>query len=91
MTASDTSLRDALVRVADQYAAAKGLSRSRVSTIVFSGGSVIERLANGGDITTGNFERGMMYFSDNWPPGVDWPAGIARPAPSAPASSGEAA
>lgn len=61
------------------FCEAKGLSRSRVSTIVFNGGGVLDRVAEGGDVTTGNFERGIKWFSDNWPPGTGWPEGIARP------------
>ena len=65
--------------IADAYCLAVGLSRSRVSTIAFNGGAVLDRVADGGDITTGNFERGVKWFSDNWPAATPWPDGIARP------------
>ena len=74
-------LRFRLVRLADAYAAAKGISRATVSTLVFNGGHVLERLACGkGDCSTGNFERALVWFSANWPRGTKWPAEIiARP------------
>lgn len=74
------NLRDQLLRVSDSYCAGVNLSRSRVSTIVFNGGGVIDRLASGGDLATSNFERAMIWFSANWPEHTPWPEGIARPA-----------
>lgn len=74
-------LRDQLICISDSYCHAIGLSRSRVSTMIFNGGHVIDRIANGGDLATGNFERAMRWFSDNWPVDTAWPEGIARPAP----------
>lgn len=73
------TLREQLLDLFDTYAEARGLSRSRISTIVFSGGHVIERLEKGGDVTTGNFEKAVRWFSANWPEGTPWPQGIARP------------
>lgn len=81
------TLRDKLLTVADAYAAARQLSRSRVSTIVFNAGLTLDRIASGRDLSTGNFERAMRWFSDNWPEGAVWPDKIARPAPA----KGEAA
>lgn len=78
---TETPLRLQLLGLADAYAVAKGLSRARVSTIVFNGGMVLDRIANAGtDITTGTLERAVLWFSANWPDGVAWPEGLARPA-----------
>jgi hypothetical protein len=84
-----TTLRNHLISVANTFAAARGLSRSRVSTIVFNSGMVLDRLTAGRDLTTGNYERAMQWFSDNWPEGAVWPADVPRP--SSGASSPEAA
>lgn len=72
-------LREQLLAVADAYCAARGLSRSRVSTLVFNAGMTLDRIALGGDLATGSFERAMMWFSENWPVGAVWPRGIGRP------------
>ena len=74
-----TNLRFQLLAVADAYAAHRGLSRARVSTIVFNAGAALDRIAAGRDLTTGNFERAMRWFSLNWPSGAKWPAGVKRP------------
>jgi hypothetical protein len=74
-----TALRLQLIAVADAYGAARKRSRSRVSTIVFNAGLALDRIAGGGDLTTGNWERAMAWFSRNWPEGAEWPLGVARP------------
>jgi hypothetical protein len=66
------------------YAKARGISPSRVATIIFSSGAMYRRLTDGADITVGRFEDAVQWFSDNWPAGVEWPEGIRRPAPKAP-------
>lgn len=70
-----------LLKLSDHYAAARGLSISRVSTLVFADGKVLTRISNGGDLTTGRFEAAIGWFSDNWPVDVEWPSDIDRPHP----------
>lgn len=72
------TLRSHLIAVADAYCSARRLSRSRVSTIVFNAGLALDRIASGKDLTTGNWERAMAWFHDNWPEGAEWPAGAPR-------------
>lgn len=74
-----TQLRTQLLLVANSYAKARGISRARVSTIVFNAGSTLDKIANGRDLTTGSFEKAMLWFSANWPEGAKWPKSIARP------------
>lgn len=73
------NLRDQLISVSDVFCAARQLSRARVSTIVFNAGSTLDRIASGRDLATGNFERAMRWFSDNWPADTEWPEGVPRP------------
>lgn len=75
-----TNLRDQLLTVSDAYGAARGISRSRVSTIVFNAGLALDRVASGRDLTTRKFERALQWFSDHWPQGTRWPKGVSRPA-----------
>lgn len=80
------TLRDKLLHVAHLYASAiktKGrdgrLTLSGISTRVFGDGKTFARIEAGGDLTTGNFERAMRWFSDNWPEGAAWPDEVPRP------------
>lgn len=66
-------LRLLLLNLSELYASARGLSISRVSTLVFSDGKVLTRIAGGGDITTSRFETAIGWFSNNWPDGEPWP------------------
>jgi hypothetical protein len=73
------AMKDQIIIVADRYAAAVGIGRKRLSTIVFNRGAKIDDIADGGDLATGTYERAMRWFSENWPASVEWPEGIDRP------------
>lgn len=72
-------LREQIVVVADVFAGARGIGRKRVSTLALNRGSKLDDIASGGDLATGTFERAMLWFSENWPAGAEWPAGVPRP------------
>lgn len=84
------TLKSRLLAVSAAFAQERGLSLSRVSTIVLNDGKALLRLEAGGDITTGTFERAMAWFSANWPEGAEWPADVPRP-PASPEPSEDAA
>lgn len=74
------TLREQLILVSDEFGRARGIGRQRVSTIVLNRGSTLDLLAQGrSDLNTGTFERAMIWFSENWPDGAEWPAGVPRP------------
>ncbi|RVE90097.1 hypothetical protein [Sinorhizobium meliloti] len=74
------TLREQLILVSDEFGRARGIGRQRVSTIVLNRGSTLDLLAQSrSDLNTGTFERAMLWFSENWPEGAEWPAGVSRP------------
>lgn len=74
------TLREQLILVSDEFGRAREIGRQRVSTIVLNRGSTLDLLAQGrSDLNTGTFERAMIWFSENWPEGAEWPAGVPRP------------
>lgn len=75
------SLRAHLIAVADAYCAGRGkkISFARVSTIIFNNSRTLDRVAQGEDLTTRNWERAMTWFHENWPEGAEWPRGTSRP------------
>jgi hypothetical protein len=75
---------DALFSVSSRFGTAKGIGEARVSTLVFNDGKCLQRVRNGADIGSRRIDRALQWFSDNWPPDEDWPAGIDRPAISPP-------
>jgi len=68
-----------LLALSDCYSAATGMSRSRISTIVFNDGKALGRISAGGDLNTRSFEKAMFWFASNWPEGAAWPEGVDRP------------
>ncbi|AXS40991.1 hypothetical protein [Breoghania sp. L-A4] len=67
------NLRTHILTLADAYASATSLSRSRVSTIVFGDGKVLDRIAKGGDITTRRLETAVRWFDGHWPMDIERP------------------
>ena len=82
------NIRQHLVTLIDAFAAARGVSGSRVTTLAMGSGNVYRTLTEGGNITLDRVENAIQWFSDNWPEGTDWPEGLSRPAPK---RAGEAA
>lgn len=73
------TMKDQLLTLSNSYSEARRISMARVSTLIFNGGHVLARIAAGGDLTTGSFERALRWFSAHWPPDVPWPEGVPRP------------
>ncbi|HMR51218.1 MAG TPA: hypothetical protein PKA33_01560 [Amaricoccus sp.] len=71
-----------LLVVADAYREGTSLPDKTVSGRVFGDQKKLTAMRGGSDITVGRYSAAMQWFSDNWPAGTDWPAGIARPAVS---------
>lgn len=44
----------------------------------------LSALGMGKDIQVKRLEKTLRWFSANWPDAVEWPEGIARPAPEPP-------
>lgn len=78
VTASD------ILRLAEAFAAARGISVSAVSSRVFDDSKKLGAIRDGADLTLKRASAAIQWFSDNWPDGVDWPADLARPAKSQP-------
>lgn len=76
-----TDMPDAVL-LAEQYAAALGLSLSTVSLYAAQQGQLIERLRTGAGITVRRHARIVQWFSDHWPAGLAWPSDVSRPPPS---------
>ncbi|MUO84017.1 hypothetical protein [Agrobacterium vitis] len=74
-------LRDQLIEATSVYCSASGMSRSRLSTILLSGGMRLQQIQDGGDIGVSRFEQAIQWLSDNWPDDTPWPDGVYRPEP----------
>jgi hypothetical protein len=76
-----------LTALARQYAEHRGLALSTVSTYAAQDGKYFGRLEAGAGCTIAKANRIVRWFSDHWPPDLEWPRDIPRP----PKSKSEAA
>ena len=68
-----------LIRLAEAYAAHRGLRLTTVSTYACGSGAALNRLRLGHTITNRRTARICQWFSDHWPEDAEWPADIPRP------------
>lgn len=73
----------AFFNVFDAYVSATQMAEGTVSRLVLNGGSRASDLRAGrSDIGIRRLERGLQWFSDNWPDSAIWPEMVRRPARS---------
>jgi hypothetical protein len=82
----ESELRSNLIAVATAFAHAEQCGLSTVSRRCRNDSGFFHRLFDETkSFTVRTFDDVLQWFSDNWPPGTEWPASIARPsAPTIP-------
>lgn len=68
-----------LLALADEYQRVDRVADTTLSFRVFADSKKLAALRADGDMTTARFNLTVQWFSDNWPDGAVWPAGIDRP------------
>ena len=68
--------------VAERYMGARNIAGSTLCRLATGNSTVWERLPTG-NVTVRTVARLMQYLSDHWPPHLEWPPDVPRPAPSA--------
>lgn len=63
MTESKT-LRQKLIEDAEAFCAAQGVSKSHLARVVMNHGGFFKRLEDGGDCSTGAYEKFQAVFND---------------------------
>jgi hypothetical protein len=75
-------LRRQLHSAASAYIAMTGTTETAFSKTTVGDGSFLARWRRGeGSFRVATYDEIMAHISHLWPPGVDWPADIPRPAP----------
>ena len=70
-----------VIRIARIYAESRCLTMSTLGTYAAGDSRFFSRLT-ADRVTIRRAKRVLQWFSDNWPEGLEWPADIARPAPT---------
>ncbi len=71
-----------VIRLVAALANASNRSPHTVSRWASGDGMLYKRLIGGADITSRRHARMIQWFSDHWPPDLEWPADIPRPDPA---------
>jgi hypothetical protein len=87
----ETELKDILVRLSADFLRLTGRKQGGVWAAAVGDARFLERVHAGQTFTVKTFDRAVMWFSENWPEGVEWPEGVARPDPRAEKSGAELA
>ncbi len=80
-----------LLALCSAYCAATGRSESRVSDLATGNPYFFKRLRAEMGCTVKTYGRVVHWFSDHWPPSVEWPSDIPRPEPRPEGERGKAA
>jgi hypothetical protein len=73
------STTDSFLAVVEAYGRATKLAEATISTRVLRDGKRIKAIRAGKDIGARRLEEAMLWLSENWPAGAEWPTGITRP------------
>lgn len=71
---------DHLLTLIGPFCQARGISESRLSSLIFNDGKRVKLLRAGGDISSRKLVQTFQWFSDHWPEGAEWPQDVPRPA-----------
>lgn len=77
-------LKAHLRRLADAFTAATGVPDSAIGSRAVNHSRFFQRLSDpDNSLTLKTYDRLALWFSENWPEGAEWPAGIERPVKAA--------
>ena len=76
--------KDAIIKLAETFAQHHGLKLSTVSTYAANDGKWVDGLRGEASCTLRKAAAVTQWFSDRWPPDLEWPRDIPRPPKSKP-------
>lgn len=75
----EAELRDNLFAIAKAFAAKRELQMSTIGRLCAGDSQFFDRLTEGKSFTARKYDAVLVWFSENWPEGAEWPASIDRP------------
>ncbi|OYZ97683.1 MAG: hypothetical protein B7X99_13610 [Rhizobiales bacterium 17-65-6] len=76
----ENELRHHLLRLTDAFVVVSGLQVSTLSQRAAGDWRFLSKLRGGGRFTVRKYDEVVLWFSENWPEGADWPSDVPRPA-----------
>lgn len=71
--------KDQLLRLADAFARHTNRADATISNKIVGHARLIARLRDGFGCTLATASRAHNWFSENWPPDLEWPRDVPRP------------
>jgi hypothetical protein len=71
--------RDDLITLAQAYIAFTGYTPTRLGREMTGNDKLFKRLFSGGDCTLTSAALAWEWLVKNWPPYLEWPAGVMKP------------
>lgn len=68
-----------LLALADEFTRVAGVKEETLSYWIFTDSKKLRMMRAGADVMTRGFNAALIWFSQNWPEGAEWPAGVIRP------------
>ena len=75
----ETELRSHLATLGAAFAAETGLAPSTIWARAVGDARFLDRITSGKGFTVKTYDSCLMWFSENWLPGMAWPSEIVRP------------
>jgi hypothetical protein len=76
----ETELRSNLTACASAYAAERGISLTTLGRLAAGDWRFFDRVTEGTTtFTARKYDEVMLWFSERWPAGCDWPGDVPRP------------
>lgn len=71
-----------ILMLADEFIRAGNVRETALSSRLFGESKKLALLRSGTDVTLARYRAAILWFSENWPDGADWPADLFRPVPA---------
>ncbi len=75
----EKALASHLLQLVGVYSTACQLNESTVGRFCAADGRFFLRIREGKTFTVKKYDEVVAWFSANWPEGLQWPSGVARP------------
>ncbi|TGT72942.1 hypothetical protein EN802_13775 [bacterium M00.F.Ca.ET.159.01.1.1] len=76
-----------LLTLLQLFSERKGLAESTIGRLCIKDGAFFPRLRAGSSLSVRKYDEIVLWFSESWPEGLEWPEDINRPTRSLAASS----
>lgn len=75
----ETELASNLLALSEAFGPARKLEEATIGRLCAQDGRFFRRIRGGKTFTVKKYDEVLRWFDANWPDGIAWPNGVARP------------